>query len=82
MFYPQTGYEGWSVFPDEEVQLALHQDCLEQMETTIKRLRKIVAQISMPEVERQTILYQLSHILQHLRESVNLLVADKRQKKN
>ena len=82
MFSPQTGYDGWSVFPDEQQQLALQQDCLEQMEATIKRLRTIVVQALMPETERQTLLYQLSHIQQHLRESVNILVADTYQRAN
>ena len=76
MFYPQTGYEGLSVLRDEEEELALRRDCQEGMEATIKRLREIVAHASLSEFERQTLLYQLSHMLQHLRESVNLFVAE------
>lgn len=82
MSFPQTSHEGWAVFPDEQEQLALHQDCLEDMEATIQRLRAIVASTSLPEIERQALLYQLSHILLHLRESVNHLLADQLRRRN
>lgn len=82
MFSPQTGYEGWSVFPEECNELALRQDCLDGMEAAIKRLRDIVATAPLLDLERQTLLYQLSHIQLHVRESVNMLVADIFLRKN
>lgn len=82
MFYPQTGYEGLSAWRSEEEDLALRQDCQEDMEATITRLRTIVIHAPMSEVERQIVLYQLTHILQHLRESVNLLLAEKQLRHN
>lgn len=76
MMYPQTGYEGWPTLSDEEEQLALRRDCLEDMEATIKRLREIVAQAPLTEAEQQVLFYQIKHIQHHLKESVNMAVAD------
>ena len=75
-FFRQTGYEGWLTFYPEEELLAVRQACHEEMEQALTRLYAIVAQASLGEEECQQLLYQMSHIQQHLREAINLLAAD------
>jgi threonine aldolase len=77
MFSPETDDKRWPTFRDEEATLALREDYLERMEVTIKRLGDLIAQAQLLEAERQLLLYQLSHIQQHLRESLNMLLAKK-----
>jgi hypothetical protein len=82
MFLPQQGPAAWPKLSDELTHLALEQDCLEQTLATIKRLREIVVAFPLAEHERQTLLYQLSHIRQHLEEAVNALVTNASSRTN
>lgn len=76
MVSPYTGFEGFEIARNEQIDLFLRQDCHERMEATINYLRNMVALVPLPEGERQTLLSQLSHILHHLKESVDVLTAE------
>jgi len=76
MFSPQRHAEGFEILRDEQLDLFLRQDCHERMAATLNYLREMVAHAPLPEGERQTLLSQLSHILHHLKESVDVLAAE------
>lgn len=82
MFFPQTNFEGWFVLPDEMIELALRQDWLDGMLATVKRLSEIIVTTPLSEVERLVLLSQLWNIQQHLRESVDRLIADRLLRNN
>lgn len=76
MVAPYTGFEGFELARNEQVDLFLRQDCHERMAATITSLRDMVAHAPLPEGERQTLLSQLGHILHHLKEAVDVLTAE------
>lgn len=82
MFFPHTNFEGWFVLPDEMIELALRQDWLDGMLATVKRLSEIIVTTPLSEVERMVLLSQLGNMQQHLRESVDRLIADRLLRNN